>query len=356
MTTVAKFFELHTATQLVRLCEYGASLTHWRVQPSGSVGGAIDVVLGFDTADEYVAAAHGDNCYIGGVCGRYAGRIRLGRFAVGDAQHQVDVNNGDNCLHGGSEGWDKRVWKGTQPSNGNGNAVTFELVSPNGDQGFPGTVEASVTYTLSDSEGLRMDFVVKAADASTPVNITSHAYFNLSGLKAKDALSTQVQVFADQYVPLDPDTLCPDAAKPLLPVQGTVNDFRSLRALAEDSADRSAFAGYDVSFAVRDWTPSNSSDGKLIAAAHCYEPTTKLAMDVFSTAPDVHLYTGYYLTGNLKAKEAHQSHAKTYGRFSGFCFELQQFPNAPNVPAYPNTIVHPGQTVHQTTVYKIYSK
>ncbi|GAB2912868.1 aldose epimerase family protein [Nonomuraea fastidiosa] len=269
-----------------------------------------NVVLGLDTLDDYRTRSR----YFGAVVGRYGNRIAGGRFTLDGTEYRLPVNNGPNSLHGGTEGFDSKVW--TIADRGDA-SVTLTLVSPDGDQGYPGTLTASVTYTLED-DALRIDYTAET-DAPTVVNLTNHSYFNLKGVGEGDILDHVIRMEADHYLPVDADKI---PTGELAPVKGTPFDFTEPHTVGEryDGA-------YDHCFVL--------NGGITVAAGG-------LTMEVTTTEPGVQFYAGSMLDGV----------ETPYGPFAGLCLETQHFPDSPNQPQFPSTVLRPGERRTSTTTYR----
>jgi aldose 1-epimerase len=312
---------------------YGAAIVSLRVPDrDGRVG---DVVLGFDELAGYVA----DRSYQGVVVGRYGGRIARGRFTLGGREHRLATNDGPNHLHGGQSGFDKRVWRGETFRSGGDVGVTYALRSEDGDEGYPGTVDARVTYTLR-RDGLVIEYEA-LCDLPTPLNLTQHAYFDL-GAGQGDALSHELTIHGVQYVPVDAELL---PSGTFAPVAGTPFDFRSPTPIgARIEADDVQLAhgrGYD-----HDWIVDGPL-GALRVAALVVDPGSGRTLEVSTTEPAVHLYSGNFLDGARgKAGRVHRWR-------SAFCLETQHLPDSPNRPQFPSTIVHPGTAFRSRTVWRL---
>ncbi|WP_406673351.1 aldose epimerase family protein [Nonomuraea sp. N2-4H] len=269
-----------------------------------------NVVLGLDTLDDYRTRSR----YFGAVVGRYGNRIAGGRFTLDGTEYRLPVNNGPNSLHGGTEGFDSKVW--TIADRGDA-SVTLTLVSPDGDQGYPGTLTASVTYTLED-DALRIDYTAET-DAPTVVNLTNHSYFNLKGVGEGDILDHVIRMEADHYLPVDADKI---PTGELAPVKGTPFDFTEPHTVGEryDGA-------YDHCFVL--------NGGITVAGGG-------LTMEVTTTEPGVQFYAGSMLDGV----------ETPYGPFAGLCLETQHFPDSPNQPQFPSTVLRPGERRTSTTTYR----
>ena len=326
-----KLFTLSNGNGMtVKITEYGGIITEIWVPDRG--GQKANVVLGFDKLDEY-AKGHP---FFGAIAGRYANRIANGKFTLDGREYTLATNNGPNHLHGGVKGFDKKVWKGmAQPVTPETAAVTFSYISPDGEEGYPGTMTANVTYTLTDKNELRIEYAA-TTDKPTVVNLTNHSYFNLAG--GGSVLDHVLKVNADRYTPADAG-LIPTGE--LAPVKGTGLDFTSPRRIGDRIGDYMSFAkGYDHNFVL------NSGAGSSSVCARVEEPKTGRVMEVRTTEPGVQLYTGNHLDGQRTGVGG----AK-YGQHTGFCLETQHYPDSPNKPAFPTTVLRPGQQYKTTTVY-----
>ncbi len=323
----------------VRVSDYGCTIVSLTAPDRG--GRHADVVLGFDRLDDYVK----DSPYFGCVVGRYGNRIAAGRFKLDGVEYRLATNNepgGIAChLHGGRRGFDKVVWESEGFVRGGEVGVRFRHVSPDGDEGFPGRLDMTVTYRLTDANALRIDYEA-TTDKPTPVNLTHHSYFNLAGHEAGPILDHVLTIAADAVTPVDRG-LIPTGA--LLPVRGTPFDFTKPTAIGKRvGADHEQIRfglGYDHNFVLRRW------DGKLRPAATVYEPRSGRVMEVLTTEPGLQFYCGNFLDGTAVGKGGH-----AYLKRSGFCLEAQHFPDSPNQPQFPSCILRPGEVYRQTTVYR----
>jgi aldose 1-epimerase len=313
----------------VRAMTYGATIISVRVPDRR--GRIDDVVLGFDHLDDYLTRAR----FFGSIVGRYGNRIGHGRFALDGSTFQLATNNGANHLHGGVKGFDKVVWRG-EPFDG-GSGVRFSYVSADGEEGYPGTLNASVTYTLTPRNELVIEYSA-TADKATPINLTNHSYFNLAGRGHGDILQHRLTLRAERYTPTDAGPI-PTGA--IAPVAGTPFDFRAPAAIGAriDAAHEQIRNGhgYDHNFVIDGW----SGDGTLRPAAHVADPSSGRTLDVATTEPGVQFYAG----NNLDAA------SNGFGRRTAFCLETQHFPDSPNHPNFPSTILRPGHTFQSKTVY-----
>lgn len=316
----------------VRILAYGAVVQS--LTAPDRHGDYADVVLGYDSIDAYA----GGQAYLGAIVGRYANRIGGARFELDGNRYSLPANDGPNTLHGGFRGFDKVVW--TMKPDPAGRSVRLTYVSPEGEQGFPGDITIRVTYTLTDEDELRIDYDA-TTDRATPLNLSNHAYFNLAGHGAGDILGHELELLADAYTPVD-SNLIPTGE--LRDVTGTPFDFRTPTAIGarvDDDDQQLAFGhGYDHNFVLR------KSGGGLELAARVFEPGSGRVLEVLTTEPGVQFYSGNHLHG-LPGK-----HGARYGRRGGFCLETQHFPDSPNRPGFPDTILRPGETYASTTVYR----
>jgi len=329
--------DLYTLTNakgvVAKVMTYGALLTELHVPDRA--GQLADVVLGFKTLQGY----EGDHPYFGATVGRVANRIAKGRFRLGGQEYTLAVNNGPNHLHGGLKGFDKRVWKAQTVSAPGGVAVKFTYTSADMEEGYPGALTATVLYTLTNSNELRLDYTA-ATDKPTIVNLTNHSYFNLAGDGQGTILDHELTIMADRYTPVD-DTLIPTGE--IASVRGTVMDFNRATPIGARIAEvpGPAPGGYDHNYVL------SHGGGVLAMSATARDPKSGRLMEVLTTEPGVQLYTGNFLDGSLtgKAGVAYQKHF-------GFCLETQHFPDSINQPAFPPVVLQPGRTFKSTTVYR----
>lgn len=311
---------------------YGGTLTSLLVPDKA--GKISDVVLGFDKAEGYLSPEfRKSNPYFGALIGRYGNRIAKGKFTIDGKPYQVGLNNNGNSLHGGTVGFNQKIWTAKPGTSAEGETLTLTYLSKDGEEGYPGNLNVTVVYTLTADNALKIDYTA-TTDKATPVNLTNHAYFNLALGQSKDVLAHQVTIPADRYTVVD-DKLIPTGE--LKPVKGTPFDFTSPHAIGERIAQ--VPGGYDHNWALNQATGQHS-------AATVYEPTTGRTMEVTTDEPGVQFYTGNFLDGSLKGKDG-----VVYGKHAGFCLETQHFPDSPNQPKFPSTILKPGETYHTTTSY-----
>ena len=319
---------------VVKVMTYGAIVTE--VHVPDRTGKMTDVVLGFNRLDQYL----GTHPYFGAIVGRVANRIARGQFTLNGKLYKLATNNGPNHLHGGLKGFDKVVWKAEPLEAGGGAAVKLSYVSPDGDEGYPGTLSVTVTYTLpGDRNELRIDYGA-TTDRATPVNLSSHIYFNLAGEGTGDILGHEVMLAANAYTPVD-DALIPTGK--IEPVAGTVMDFTTPHAIGERIArvPGAPPGGYDHNYVL------TSGGGTLALAARVKEPKSGRVMEVLTTEPGIQFYTGNFLDGTLTGKAG-----VAYRKHAGFCLETQHFPDSVNHPNFPSTILEPGKTYKTSTVYR----
>ncbi len=297
-------------------------------------GKVADVVLGFDNLDSYLAG----HPHYGAITGRFANRIAKGRYTLDGKEYKLAVNNGPNSLHGGLKGFDKVVWKAEDVSGPDGPAVKMSYRSPDGEEGYPGNLSVSVTYTVTSDDALRIDYSA-TTDKPTPVNLTNHSYFNLGGPASGPVLGHELMLAADEYTAAD-ETLIPTGE--LKPVRGTPLDFTTPTAIgARFDQLPGDPKGYDHNYVIRHDTRSPA------LAARVYEPKSGRVMEMYTTEPGVQFYTANFLDGKLTGKGG-----VAYNKQQAFCLEAQHFPDSVNHDSFPSTILRPGSTYKQTTIYK----
>ena len=317
----------------VAITDYGGIVVSLRVPDRGGKLG--DVVLGFDALDAYVA----DTPYFGALIGRYGNRIANASFMLNGKTFTPAKNNGPNALHGGVKGFDKVVWDAAPTETGDG--LTLAYVSADGEEGYPGELSVKVVYTWTDDNELHIAYEA-VTDKPTVVNLTNHSYFNLKDAGASSALGHEVVIHADRYTPID-ETLIPTGE--LAPVEGTPFDFRQAAAIGarieEDHEQLRFGGGYDHNYVL------NRGGEGLELAVTVYEPESGRVMEVLTEEPGVQFYSGNFLDGHHIGKGG-----AAYERRSGFCFETQHFPDSPNQPGFPSTVLNPGETYSTATVYR----
>lgn len=318
----------------VRAITYGGIILSIRVPDRR--GRIDDVVLGFTGLDGYLQ----NSPYFGAIVGRYANRIGGGKFTLDRRTIQLATNDGPNHLHGGVRGFDKVVWEAQGFALNDSVGVVFTYTSADGEEGYPGTLVATVRYTLTDANALIVDYRA-TTDRATPVNLTQHSYFNLAGDGSGDVLGHVLTIFADRYTPVD-STLIPTGE--LAPVEGTPFDFRQPTTIGERIAashpQLHRAGGYDHNFVLH-----REGDG-LAHAARVYEPSTGRVLDIFTTEPGLQFYSGNFLDGSVTGKAE-----RAYRHRFGFCLEPQHFPDSPNKRGFPSTILRPRGEYRSSTVY-----
>jgi aldose 1-epimerase len=318
----------------VRAMSYGAIIVSLRVPDR--TGASDDVVLGFDTLDGYLAG----HPYFGAVVGRYGNRIAKGRFALDGQTFTLATNNGPNHLHGGVKGFDKAVWQAEPFDRDGQSGIVFTHVSPDGEEGYPGTVNARVTYTLTQANELIVDYDATTSKA-TPINLTQHSYFNLAGGGSGNILDHRLTLDADRFTPVDA-TLIPTGE--VAPVDGTPFDFRRPTQIGarigDDHVQLKYGTGYDHNWVL------NGSAGQLRHAARLEDSKSGRTLDVATTEPGIQFYSGNFLDGTLTGKSG-----RVYQQRAGLCLETQHFPDSPNHAAFPSTILRPGERYQSKTVW-----
>lgn len=328
--------ELYTLTggggAVARIASFGAIVVSLAVPDRD--GRLDDVVLGFDTLDGYLLHPRP---YFGAICGRYANRIRGGRFTLDGREYALACNDGENHLHGGQKGFDRAVWAARIAGGG----VELSLRSPDGEEGYPGDLSVRVRYALTDENALSIDYVA-TTDRATLVNLTHHSYFNLDGAGRGDVLGHVLTIDADRFTPVV-EGLIPTGE--LRDVRGTPMDFTRPTPIGAriGSKDEQLLLarGYD-----HNWVLNRRGDGPSLAA-RVESPATGRVLEVLTTEPGVHFYSGNFLDGTFAGKGG-----RIYGRRHGLCLETQHFPDSPNQPGFPSTVLRPGETYRTTTVFR----
>lgn len=332
-TPVEVFTLTNRAGVEIRAITYGGIITSIRV-PDRS-GRFADVALGFDRLEPYLPR----HPYFGALIGRYGNRIGGARFELDGQTYQLAANNGPNHLHGGVRGFDRHVWA-AEPIGGGAAGVAFTRTSPDGEEGYPGTLQARVTYTLTDANELAVEYQA-TTDKPTPVNLTQHTYFNLAGHDSGDILGHVVTIYADRFTPVD-STLIPTGE--LAAVEGTPFDFRQPAAIGGRIGDAHPqlkhAGGYDHNFVL------NRRGPDLQPAARVLEPASGRTLEVRTTEPGLQFYSGNFLDGSQTGKGG-----AVYRHRTGLCLETQHFPDSPNKPQFPSTILKPGETYRSRTVF-----
>lgn len=298
-----------------------------------------DIALGFDSLAGY--ASKSNTGYFGALIGRYANRIAHGTFTLDGKQYQIPKNeNGVNMLHGGNRGFNARVWDSKEVNSAQGRGLELHYLSPDGEEGFPGNLDVTVVYSLGNDNGLRIDYTA-TTDKDTVLNLTNHSYFNLAGAGKGTILNHKLTLAAGKFTPID-STLIPTGA--IESVAGTPLDFRKATAIGErinDDYEQLKLAkGYDHNFVL------DHGGNSLALAARVEEPDSGRVLEVLTTQPGVQFYTGNFLNGKVDGIGG------AFNYRSAFALETQHFPDSPNHPNFPTTVLHPGETFHETTVYR----
>jgi aldose 1-epimerase len=316
----------------VKISNYGGKVTSW-ITPDKS-GKKSNIVLGFNHPNSYTK----DVPYFGALIGRYGNRIAAGKFTVDGKEYTLATNNGKNALHGGNKGFDKVIWT-AEPIVDSVSALTLTYLSKDGEEGYPGNLKVTVKYTLTDADELKIDYSA-TTDKATPINLTNHTYFNLSGDLHSPILGETIQINADRYTPVNSE-LIPTGK--LDPVKGTPFDFTKPMAIGSRiNQVPGTPVGYDHNFVL------NVSDTTMHQAAVLYDAKSGRQLEVSTTEPAIQFYTGNFLDGKLIADDG-----KPINQHTALCLETQHYPDSPNQPTFPNTILKPGAIYHSTTIYKV---
>jgi aldose 1-epimerase len=347
-TVVDRYTLTNSRGMRVRILTYGGILQ--TVEVPDRRHRSTNVTLGFATLDEYVelnSPFPAGGPYFGCIVGRYGNRIAEGRFELNGQTYQLPINNDPNSLHGGIDGFDNKVWEATVvPATSDEVGLRLHYTSPDGEEGYPAQLGVDVTYTLTNDNAIEIDYraVNESADLSTVVNLTNHAYWNLEGEGTSSILDHELWLNAEHYTPVDP-TLIPTGA--IDEVEGTPFDFTDRTAIGErirdDDEQLRIGLGYDHNFVLDRSSPEDTS---LIKAAHVWEPNSRRVLDIYTTEPGIQFYSGNFLDGSLLGTGGH-----TYRQGDGFALETQHYPDSPNQPDFPSTVLDPGQEYESTTIY-----
>jgi len=308
------------------------------LRTADATGNITDITTGFDHPQQYLSGSG----YMGAIVGRYANRIANGRFSLDGKQYSLAKNNGDNAIHGGLIGFDKKFWHTDTESENSEASLSLTLESKDGEEGYPGNLTAKVTYTLNDRDQLIIDYSA-TTDNVTVINLTQHAYFNLNGHGAGSVLDQEIMINADQYTPIDNESI---PTGELASVEGTPLDFRTPKPIGvniNSSHEQIRFgSGFDHNFII-----SHPVEGELTLAASVLSPSTGRTLNVYTDQPGIQFYTGNFLNGTLIGKEG-----AVYARRNAFCLETQHYPDSPNKPNFPSTILRPGEQYVTRTVFE----
>lgn len=328
--TAVELYTLKSGKIQVQLTTFGARIVSIRTPDRNSK--LADIILGYNSLNEYVADT---KTYFGGTVGRYANRIRGGRFTIDGHEYRIPPNNNGNALHGGPVGFDRWVWQSRKVADG----VEMTLVSPDGDQGFPGTLTATVRYTLRGT-ALRMDYSA-TTDKPTVVNFTNHAFFNLHGNDADTILDHELTIYADHYT-TEVAGLLPTGE--VVSLAGTPLDFRKATAVGariHEANDQLRLGnGYDNNWIL------NGETGRLHPAAKLADPVSGRTLTITTTEPGVEFYSGNFLDGSITGR-----HGVPYTQYKALCLETQHYADSPNQPDFPSTLLRPGETMRSTTIF-----
>ncbi len=312
----------------IRITNYGGIVTAIIVPDKN--GEFDDIALGFNNLESYIAG----HPYFGAIVGRCANRIAEGKFTLNGKTYQLAANNGPNHLHGGIEGFDKKVWEADDAAGPDSVSVILTYHSPDGEEGYPGNLDTRVIYTLNNDNELIINYEART-DQSTPINVTHHSYFNLAGEGKGDIYSHLLTIDADRYTVVN-ENLIPTGE--LRPVDNTPMDFREAHTIGERI--NLVKGGYDHNYVL-------NNNGKMARVAVVEEPKSGRIMEVFTSEPGMQFYSGNFLDGSIVGKSSY----KYYQRY-GFCLETQHFPDSPNQPSFPSAILNPGEVYSYTTIYK----
>lgn len=318
------------AGMIVKMINYGCTITEIIVpDKAGNFG---DVLLGFDSLAGHMQK---ENPYMGPIVGRYANRIGKASFKIGDQTYKLSANNGENMLHGGAAGFNQKVWDSEILSD---SSVRMSYTSPDGEEGFPGNLKVEFTLTLGPDNTIRLDYSA-TTDKPTPVNLTHHPYFNLSAGKSATILDHELMITSDSITPVD-NNLIPTGK--LLAVKGTPFDFSASKKIGQEvnQVPGGPPIGYDHNYVLK-------RSKNLALAAVLFDPQSRRKLEVLTTEVGVQFYSGNFLDGTLKGKGG-----VVYPKHAGMCLEAQYFPDSPNQPSFPSTILQPGEKYQQTTIYK----
>ena len=330
--TPVELYVLKNGQITVKVMTYGAIITE--IDTPDRNGKEGDVVLGFDSLEGYL----GKHPYFGATVGRVANRIAKGKFTLNGQEYTLAVNDGPNTLHGGLKGFDKVIWKAEPISRPDGPSIKLTRRSPDGEEGYPGNLDVSVQFTVTEQNELKIEYTA-TTDKATPINLSNHSYFNLAGRTTEPVLGHELMLAADHYTPVD-ETLIPTGE--IAPVAGTPLDFTKPTDIGARIKElKGEPTGYDHNFVL------NSGGKSLALAVRVYEPKTGRVMEMSTTEPGVQFYTGNFLDGTITGKDG-----IAYRKHHAFCLEAQHYPDSIHHANFPSAVLEPGKTYTQTTVYK----
>ena len=335
--SVSRYFLSNSKGAEATLIDYGASLVSLKIPDRN--GKSMDIVLGYDD----IAGYEKDKSFFGATIGRYGNRIAGGQLTLNGTTFHLPKNDGPNSLHGGTPGFNKRLWTAVDRSHAGAEVVEFSYTSPDGEEGYPGTLMVKVTYTLPvDKNELKIDYAA-SCDKDTVVNLTNHSYFNLSGDMSQEILKHEVLLHASEFTPVD-STLIPTGE--LRPVKNTPFDFEQSTAIGsrinQDDEQLKFGRGYD-----HNWVLRRNEHAELQPAAAVFEPISGRVLEVLTTEPGIQFYSGNFLDGSVHGKGG-----QAYGHRTGFCLETQHFPDSPNHRNFPSTVLKAGQTYRSSTIFR----
>jgi len=328
-----KLFEIkNDEGTTIHITNAGAAIT--RIETKDKKGELANIVLGFDDPMQYVAPNYLENCvFLGATIGRFANRMAKGQFELNGKKYKLRINNGDHHLHGGPTGFHSKIWEPIIEDTDAGQVLIMRLNSPDNDEGYPGNLKVEVRFYLSNENELIINYDAKS-DAATPVNLTNHSYFNLSG-RDRDILEHEVLIYSDEYTPKKNDVPIGE----IISTKNTPFDFKEFHKVGERLKHLPDDA-YDHNLVIQ------GNEGDLRRAAIAKENESGRIMEIYTTMPGMQFYSGYHLDGSYKNAE------RKFDRFSAMCFETQYFPDAPNHPSFPSCIVTPEKPYSHTTVFK----
>ncbi|EEF31898.1 galactose mutarotase [Ricinus communis] len=327
-----QLFELNNGTMLVKITNLGCTITSLTLPDKN--GNLADVVLGFDSLEPYLK---GVAPYFGSIVGRVANRIKDGKFTLDGVDYTLPLNRPPNSLHGGLKGFDKMIWEVADYKKGENPSITFKYHSHDGEEGYPGDLSVTATYSLASSTTMRLDMEAVPKDKATPVNLAQHTYWNLAGHNSGSILDHAIQIWGSQVTPVDQNTV---PTGDIMPVKGTPFDFTTEKKVG--ASIREVGLGYDHNY-VLDCGEEKSG---LKRAAKLKDPSSSRVLNLWTNAPGMQFYTANYVNGVVGKGGA------VYGKHSGLCLETQGFPNAINQPNFPSVVVRPGETYKHTMLFE----
>ena len=327
-----EIFELNNGTMQVKITNYGATITSLSVPDKD--GNLADVVLGCDSLEPYLK---GDVPYFGCIVGRVANRIKDGKFTLNGIEYQLPINKPPNSLHGGHKGFSKKVWEVAERKEGKTPSITFKYYSQDGEEGYPGDVSVTATYTLTSSTTMRLDMEAVPENKPTPINLAQHTYWNLAGHSSGNILDHSIQIWGSHITPVDQNTV---PTGEITPVKATPFDFTTEKKIC--TSIHEVGLGYDHNYAL---DCSEEKEG-LKHAAKVKDPSSSRVLNLWTTAPGMQFYTANYVNG-VAGKDG-----AVYGKHSGLCLETQGYPNAINQPNFPSIVVQPGEKYQHTMLFE----